>query len=187
MRRYLEDAIRPWLQRMGFTVEIHPNPRDGFGPILMAERMEGNGPTVFTYGHGDTVRGLADQWREGLDPWVLTEEDGRWYGRGSADNKGQHAINLHALEAVLAERGGKLGFNVKMVLETAEERGSTGLREFVAAHAAELKADVLIALRWAPASGPPSPPSRPARAGRSISIWWWIRGPAACIPAIGAA
>jgi acetylornithine deacetylase/succinyl-diaminopimelate desuccinylase-like protein len=35
---------------------------------------------------------------------------------------------------VLAERGGKLGFNLRMVLETCEERGSIGLREFVAAN-----------------------------------------------------
>jgi acetylornithine deacetylase/succinyl-diaminopimelate desuccinylase-like protein len=145
LHQYADGAIRPWLERMGFTVTIHPNPRAGFGPILTAERMEGNGPTVLTYGHGDTVRGLADQWRAGLDPWVLTEEGDRWYGRGSADNKGQHAINLTALEAVLAERGGKLGFNIKMVLETSEERGSQGLRDFVAAHARELAADVLIA------------------------------------------
>ena len=102
-------------------------------------------PTVLTYGHGDTVRGLDDQWRAGLDPWALTEEGDRWYGRGTADNKGQHALNLSALEAVLAERGGKLGFNLKLVLETSEERGSVGLREFVAAHADELRADVLIA------------------------------------------
>ena len=79
------------------------------------------------------------------NPWVLTEEGDRWYGRGTADNKGQHALNLSALEAVLAERGGKLGFNLKLVLETCEERGSIGLREFVAAHAEALHADVLIA------------------------------------------
>ena len=54
-------------------------------------------------------------------------------------------MNLSALEAVLAERGGKLGFNLRMVLETCEERGSIGLREFVAAHADALRADVLIA------------------------------------------
>lgn len=142
---YLDGAIRPWLDRLGFTVQIHPNPKPGFGPILTAERIEGAGPTVLTYGHGDTVRGLADQWRAGLDPWVLTQEGDRCYGRGSADNKGQHAINLHALEAVLAERGGKLGFNVKLVLETAEERGSQGLRDFIAAHKDALAADVLIA------------------------------------------
>jgi acetylornithine deacetylase/succinyl-diaminopimelate desuccinylase-like protein len=142
---YLE-ALRPWLARLGFTVTIHPNPLAGFGPILTAERIEDPArPTVLLYGHGDTVRGLDEQWRAGLSPWRLTAEDGRWYGRGTADNKGQHALNLAALEAVLAERGGRLGANVRLVLETSEERGSRGLREFVAAQADALAADVLIA------------------------------------------
>jgi len=145
LRQYLDDAIRPWLATLGFTVSVHDNPVAGFGPILLAERSEGVGlPTVLTYGHGDTVRGLDDQWRAGLSPWVLTEAGDRWYGRGTADNKGQHALNLSALEAVLQERG-RLGFNLRLVLETSEERGSIGLREFVAAHADALAADVLIA------------------------------------------
>jgi acetylornithine deacetylase/succinyl-diaminopimelate desuccinylase-like protein len=144
--RYLAEAVRPWLQRMGFTVELHTNPAAGFGPILLAERLEGpDRPTVLTYGHGDTVRGLDDQWRDGLHPWVLTQEADRWYGRGTADNKGQHALNLTALEAVLAERGDQLGCNIKLVLETSEERGSVGLRDFVRQHADRLMADVLIA------------------------------------------
>jgi acetylornithine deacetylase/succinyl-diaminopimelate desuccinylase-like protein len=144
--RYLNGAIRPWLETLGFTVQVRPNPREGFGPILTGIRIEDAArPTVLLYGHGDTVRGLEDQWREGLEPWKLIEEGDRWYGRGTADNKGQHALNIAALEAVLKERDGKLGFNVKIVLEMAEERGSTGLREFIAAHAEELKADVLIA------------------------------------------
>ena len=131
---------------MGFTVAIHPNPRRRLRPDPDRRTARGPArPTILTYGHGDTVRGLEDQWRAGLDPWRLTEEGDRWYGRGSADNKGQHALNLSALEAVLAERGGKLGFNLKLVLETCEERGSIGLREFVAAHKDELAADVLIA------------------------------------------
>jgi acetylornithine deacetylase/succinyl-diaminopimelate desuccinylase-like protein len=143
---YVDAGMRAWLERMGFTVAIHANPSPGFGPILTAARIEGEGlPTVLTYGHGDTVRGLADQWEAGLDPWTVTERDGRWYGRGTADNKGQHAVNLSALEAVLAERGGRLGANVKLVLETSEERGSVGLRAFVEQHADLLKADVLIA------------------------------------------
>jgi acetylornithine deacetylase/succinyl-diaminopimelate desuccinylase-like protein len=146
VRRYLADAIQPWLERMGFSVEIHLNPIMGFGPILFAERLEGpDRPTILSYGHGDTVRGLDDQWRAGLSTWTLTEEGDRCYGRGSADNKGQHALNLAALEAVLAERGGSLGFNLKLVLETSEERGSTGLRQFVAEQADRLVADVLIA------------------------------------------
>jgi acetylornithine deacetylase/succinyl-diaminopimelate desuccinylase-like protein len=146
LHRYLQFAIEPWLKRMGFSVTIHPNPEPGFGPILFAERLEGpDRPTILTYGHGDTVRGLDDQWRAGLSPWRLTPEDDRWYGRGTADNKGQHALNLTALETVLAERSGHLGFNLKLVMETGEERGSIGLRAFVSNHADELAADVLIA------------------------------------------
>ncbi len=144
--RYLDQAIAPWLAHMGFTSAIHANPRPEFGPILTAERIEDPAlPTVLTYGHGDTVAGLDAQWDAGLSPWRLTEQADRWFGRGTADNKGQHAINLTALEHVLAARGGRLGFNLKLVLETSEERGSTGLREFVAAHAGALGADVLIA------------------------------------------
>jgi acetylornithine deacetylase/succinyl-diaminopimelate desuccinylase-like protein len=165
--RYLNGAIRPWLERLGFTVQVRPNPREGFGPILTAARIEDPArPTALLYGHGDTVRGLEEQWRPGLDPWRLTEEEGRWYGRGTADNKGQHALNIAALEAVLAERGGRLGFNVRLVLEMAEERGSTGLRDFVAAHADELAADVLIA-----SDGPRVEPEIPTIATGTRGTW----------------
>ena len=144
LEAYLAE-LRPWLESLGFVVAIHPNPVSGSGPILLAERIEGPGPTVITYGHGDTVRGLEDQWRPGLDPWTLTREDDRWYGRGSADNKGQHVLNLSAFESVLAERGGKLGFNLKLIIETGEESGSKGLSETVAANKEKLAADVLLA------------------------------------------
>jgi acetylornithine deacetylase/succinyl-diaminopimelate desuccinylase-like protein len=145
LQGYLDDAISPWLQRMGFSVEMHPNPKLGHGPILLAIRSEDTGPTILTYGHGDTVLGMEGQWDAGRDPWTLRREGDRWYGRGAADNKGQHAINLTALEAVLAERGGRLGFTLKLLLETAEEVGSPGLREFVAMHSDTLAADVLLA------------------------------------------
>ncbi|WP_043334638.1 M20/M25/M40 family metallo-hydrolase [Belnapia moabensis] len=167
LETYLAEAIRPWLERMGFSATLHPNPLAGFGPILTAERIEdASRPTILLYGHGDTVRGLEDQWRAGLAPWTLTEEEGRWYGRGTADNKGQHALNLAALEAVLAERGGRLGFNVKLVLEMAEERGSKGLREFVAANAGALAADALIA-----SDGPRVDPLVPTIATGTRGTW----------------
>jgi acetylornithine deacetylase/succinyl-diaminopimelate desuccinylase-like protein len=158
LHAYLAGGLAPWLGALGFArVTVHDNPEAGFGPILTAERIEDPArPTVLLYGHGDTVRGLDSQWSAGLSPWVLTERDGRWYGRGSADNKGQHAVNLAALEAVLAERGGRLGFNIKLLVETAEERGSRGLREFVAAHRALLAADALIA-----SDGPRVTPTTP--------------------------
>jgi acetylornithine deacetylase/succinyl-diaminopimelate desuccinylase-like protein len=79
------------------------------------------------------------------DPWQVTVEQGRWYGRGTADNKGQHSINLAALEAVLQSRGGRLGFNCKWLFESGEEIGSPGLREICLQEQAALRADVFIA------------------------------------------
>src|SRR5215831_938798 len=142
---YLKEEIAPAFDRMGFKVEILPNPVEGVGPILLAERIEDPGlPTVLTYGHGDVIRGLESQWRAGLSPWALKQEGERYYGRGAADNKAQHSINMAALATVIAERG-RLGFNSKFMLETGEELSSPGLREFCEQHRERLKADVLIA------------------------------------------
>lgn len=144
LRRYLTEAMAPRLTALGFRCEIIDNPDPAGGPLLIGERDEGAPRTVLTYGHGDTVHGQEGMWREGLSPWVLTEEGDRLYGRGAADNKGQHLINIAALEAVLAERG-RLGFNLRIVLEMSEETGSTGLAEVFRAERERLAADVLIA------------------------------------------
>ncbi|MEY8837559.1 M20 family metallopeptidase, partial [Cribrihabitans sp. XS_ASV171] len=143
--RYLAEPMTARLERMGFACTLHDNPVAGAGPILVAERHEGDDlATILTYGHGDVIRAQTDQWREGLHPFRVVEEGDRLYGRGTADNKGQHLINLAALEAVLQTRG-TLGFNCRVVIETGEETGSPGLAEFFAAHRSELAADVLIA------------------------------------------
>ena len=145
LRRYLETAIAPHLTRMGFICEIHPNPEPHGGPFLIGQRHEADHlPTILTYGHGDVIRAQTDQWRKGLNPFRLTEEGDRLYGRGSADNKVQHLINFAAMEAVLATRSA-LGFNVKVMIEMSEEIGSPGLHAFCAAQAEMLAADVLIA------------------------------------------
>jgi acetylornithine deacetylase/succinyl-diaminopimelate desuccinylase-like protein len=68
----------------------------------------------------------------------VTVEGDRWYGRGTADNKGQHTINLAALEHVLAARSGRLAFNLKVLIETSEESGSPGLSEFCARDVGDL-------------------------------------------------
>nr|MBP8297999.1 M20 family metallopeptidase [Burkholderiales bacterium] len=143
---YLDDEMIPSLHRLGFTTRVVPNPVAGFGPFLIAHRHESAElPTVFTYGHGDVIRGYDKQWRQGLAPWRITVEGERWYGRGTADNKGQHSINIAALDQVLQARGGKLGFNVKLLIEMGEETGSPGLRELAAMLRDELAADVLLA------------------------------------------
>lgn len=154
--RYLVEEIQPLLQRLGFDCQVLRNPEAG-GPFLIATRLEDPAlSTVLSYGHGDVVPGYAEQWREGLAPWNLTLEGERWYGRGTADNKGQHSINLTALEQVLKARDGRLGFNLKLLFEMGEEAGSPGLRQLCQEHAELLQADVFIA-----SDGPRLNPSRP--------------------------
>ena len=144
--RYLDAEMQPTFQAMGFTCQKYDNPLAGQGPVLLATRIEEEGlPTVLGYGHGDVVRGLEDQWTKGKGPWITAREGDRLYGRGTADNKGQHTINMAALRAVMAERGERLGFNAKFMIEMGEEAGSKGLRELVRAHKADFAADVLIA------------------------------------------
>jgi len=145
LKQYLGDALRPRLEAMGFACTLHDNPVAGGGPLLIALRLEDPAlPTVLSYGHGDVIHGQDAQWRAGCAPFTLTDTGDALFGRGTADNKVQHLINIAALEAVLEVRG-SLGFNVKCVFETSEETGSPGLAEMMEAHRETLAADVLIA------------------------------------------
>ncbi len=145
LNRYLTEEIGPSLARLGFVFRIIENSVAGAGPFLLATRHEDDGlPTVLMYGHGDVVLGYDAQWRAGLSPWSVTVDGDRWYGRGTADNKGQHTINIAALGRVLAARG-RLGFNVKWLIETGEETGSPGLHALCERERAALAADVFIA------------------------------------------
>jgi len=143
--RYLLSEIGPWLRRYGFQIELFENSDPCGGPFLLATRHENDdAPTLLTYGHGDVVRGIPEQWRNGLDPWAITVEGDRWYGRGTADNKGQHSIVMAALAMVIETRG-KLGFNAKILIETGEEIGSPGLGVFCQQHAEKLATDLFLA------------------------------------------
>ena len=143
-RRYLTEEMAPAFEAMGHVCQIFENPADGGGPVLLATRIEDPAlPTVVGYGHGDVVRGDADQWREGLTPWVITREGDKVYGRGVADNKGQHSLNMRAMFSAMKERGA-LGFNSKFMIESGEENGSAGLREVLEANVEAFKGDVFI-------------------------------------------
>ena len=62
--------------------------------------------------------------------WELTERDGRWYGRGAADCKGNIVMHLTALRALKQANGG-FPCTVKLICEGSEEQGTGGLEAFV--------------------------------------------------------
>lgn len=155
LARYFDETLAPDLDGLGFSRQVLANPDTDAGPILVAKRHEGDDlPTVLIYGHCDVVVGQEGRWQSGLAPWEVTAKDGRLYGRGTADNKGQHWTNIGGLRAVIAERGA-LGFNCTLLLESDEEMGSRGLRAFCEQHRELLHADVLIA-----SDGPRLDPAR---------------------------
>src|ERR1700744_2302291 len=145
LRAYLEQEMRQSFAELGFETRIVESP-SGKSPFLVARYQEdAKLPTVLIYGHGDVVDGMEGEWRDNLDPWKTTTVGNRVYGRGTADNKGQHSINLAALDVVRKARGGKLGFNVKFLVEMAEATGSPKLNAVCASLRDELKADLLLA------------------------------------------
>lgn len=166
LRGYLTEEMIPYLGKLDFSCRIIENPVEPRMPLLIGQRIESEGqPTVLTYGHGDTVLGMADRWEKGLEPWRLIRKGEQWYGRGTADNKGQHTINLAALECLLAEKK-RLGFNIKLLLEMGEEMGSPGLHEVCRNEKKALVADVLIA-----SDGPRLEPERPTLFGGSRGVF----------------
>lgn len=140
---YLDHA-EGLLAALGFT----PTRTSASGrPFLIASRIEDTAlPTMLSYSHGDTVPGMEGRWRNGRSPWALTEamDEGRLYGRGIADNKGQFWVNLTAMASVLETRG-RLGCNAIWLIEMGEEIGSPGLREVIESNREALSADLLIA------------------------------------------
>uniref|UniRef100_A0A2I3LFN3 Carnosine dipeptidase 1 n=1 Tax=Papio anubis TaxID=9555 RepID=A0A2I3LFN3_PAPAN len=99
-------------------------------PVILAEL--GNDPTKGTvcfYGHLDVQP--ADQGDGWLtDPYVLTEVDGKLYGRGATDNKGPVLAWINAVSAFRALEQ-DLPVNIKFIIEGMEEAGSVALEELV--------------------------------------------------------
>lgn len=96
--------------------------------------------TVLLYGHLDVQPALLeDGWD--TEPFVLTEKDGKLYGRGSTDDKGPVLCWLHAIEAFQAQKI-QLPVNVKFVFEGMEESGSEGLDELLFARKDDFLSDI---------------------------------------------
>ncbi|MFE9428131.1 dipeptidase [Kitasatospora sp. NPDC006697] len=99
-------------------------------------------PTVLLYSHYDVQPELdAAAWDS--PPFELTERDGRWYGRGAADCKGNILMHLTALRA-LRETTGALPVNLKVIVEGSEEQGTGGLEQYARANPDLLRADVIV-------------------------------------------
>ncbi len=112
---------------------------DGSHAVIGHRPPPPGAPTVLLYCHYDVQPPLDDRaWTS--PPFQLTEREGRWYGRGAADCKGNVVMHLTALRAL----GDDLPVGIVLAAEGSEEQGTGGMEAFVPPHADELRADVLL-------------------------------------------
>jgi len=109
-------------------------------PAVLGSRPGPPGaPHVLLYAHHDVQPpGEVADWDS--DPFEPAERDGRLYGRGTADDKAGVAVHLAALRAFPES----LPVGVTVLVEGEEEVGSPALRDFLAAYAERLRADVVV-------------------------------------------
>ncbi|MET8945165.1 dipeptidase [Streptomyces sp. NPDC004542] len=126
---------------------------EGFDDVALLDTPDGTqsvygylpGPegakTVLLYAHYD-VQPPLDEAAWATPPFELTERDGRWYGRGTADCKGGLVMHLLALRALKANGG--VPVHVKVIAEGSEEQGTGGLERYAEQHPELLAADTIV-------------------------------------------
>jgi acetylornithine deacetylase/succinyl-diaminopimelate desuccinylase-like protein len=125
------------LDALGLDAEVHET---AGAPVVFAERRVPGAPTVLFYNHYDVQPAdPLELWES--DPFTLTERDGKLFGRGASDDKGQLVSRLIALKW-LRERHGELPFGVVFVVEGEEEIGSPNMVPYVTEQRERLAADV---------------------------------------------
>lgn len=127
------------LRRSGFAASALDLEGGGY-PAVWGEIPAPEGaPTVLLYAHYDVQPApLSQGWT--TDPWTLTRKaDGRYYGRGAADDKSGIAIHCGALRVF----DGRPPVGIKVIFEGEEETVSH-LDAFVARHPAMFRADLML-------------------------------------------
>lgn len=138
------DWLAAKLKETGFPVtEVLETPG---APAVYAEWPSGDpeAPTVLVYGHHDVQPAAReDGWH--TEPFEPELREGRLYGRGAADDKGQVFFHTLGVRAHLAATGRTApAVNLKLLVEGEEESGSPNFRALVEAHADRLAADAVI-------------------------------------------
>ena len=110
-----------------------------YGELLTAGK---NKPTILIYGHFDV---------QPADPFELWDnppfepkiKDGKIFGRGASDDKGNMLAPILAIEALLKTTG-SLPVNVKLFYEGQEEIGSPTLPPFIKKNTRMLCSDMIF-------------------------------------------
>lgn len=153
MPEHAQDLKRSasWLaaafRQLGFpVVELLPT---GDSWAVVAEWCAAPGAaTVLVYSHHDVRAAKPEEWDQ-TAPFEPVVRDGRLYGRGSSDAKGQVLAHLWAVRAHLDQQqtvaaGSAPAINLKYIVEGEEEGGSPHLARLLKEHATRFQADLVV-------------------------------------------
>jgi acetylornithine deacetylase/succinyl-diaminopimelate desuccinylase-like protein len=135
------DIVEKMMKEVGLSTKVIPE-KEG-NPVVFGEiKGKKAKKTLLFYDHYDV------QPPEPLDEWICDPfsgviRDGKIYGRGVSDNKGNFVSRLKAVQAFL-ETEGSLPVNVKFVVEGEEEIGSVHLLEVIEKNRELFSADAAI-------------------------------------------
>jgi len=112
-------------------------------PLVYGEWLEAPGqPTVLFYGHYDVQPvDPIELWDS--PPFEPVIKEGKIWGRGTTDDKGQNFVHIKSVEAFF-KTGGKLPINVKFIFEGEEEIGSENFGDFLKERKELLKCDAVV-------------------------------------------
>ena len=138
--RETAELVQDMLKELGFRAEIVP--KSSGNAVVLGELPGAAAKTLLFYNHYDV------QPAEPLELWLsppfeATIRDGKLYGRGVSDNKGNIVARLAAIRAFQAVRG-QVPVNIRFCIEGDEEIGSPAIEPFVEKHADRLAADACI-------------------------------------------
>ena len=133
------NLVGQMLQQRGFEVEVLAT--EG-APLVFAERKGSSAKTLLFYNHYDVQPPEPlDLWES--PPFEPSLRNGKLFGRGVSDDKGQLVCRLFAIDALLAASD-ELPCTVKFVIEGEEETSSLHLHDFVLENQDKLAAEACI-------------------------------------------
>lgn len=133
------NIVGQMLEKRGFTVEILST---GGAPVVFAQRNGTSKKTLLFYNHYDVQPPEPlELWES--PPFEPTLRDGKLFGRGVSDDKGQLVSRLFAIDALLATLD-ELPCTIKFIIEGEEETSSLHLHDFVARNQDKLAAEACI-------------------------------------------
>ena len=165
--RRCADAAAQTIRELGGEARIINTPGH---PIVHGKFRSGStGTTVTLYNHMDVQPASRETEPWDTDPFTFTKKDGRYFGRGTTDDKGP---GLSALWGMKAAREAGVPVNLDVLWELEEEIGSPNFEGAIREHASELATDHVIVSDtiWVSRSRPAAPAGLRGLQGFTLSL-----------------